>query len=592
VDESSKRESKWNRRGLGIAILTLVTWTVFLPSLGLPLLGSWNPDFWQLEQPRLALTFANLGYWLTHAASYGYLPVTTLTFMADGWCWHFSAWGMHLQSLLWHWLAVIGLYLVLRRLGTGAVPALLGALFWAIHPQRAEAVSWLVQRTEVVGGALYFWSILFYLKGPQWRLQSALLFLLGAAANPVGIFIPLALMAYEFYRLRRWDLPFFLRRVWLYLVIMAAFVPALWSRCRPEDALPWGRRLAVAAYNALFYLGKTLLPSDLNPFYASVLWDRATWAVMILGCGILLLLAVTLWRRQRSALIYQLLPAYFAYGVLVLPVCGLLPLEFVERADHNSYLPSVVVLLAVIGYLKTIWTGGTVWGGRMETILAEYYRRRRVFLLLLGIALLGMMGFYTLRYQKTWSNVYRIYAVSCRQNPAPPLALATWGGFELDLGNDRESVVIARKLHASPYRDRNAADRAFCDNLSDYLTGTALYREGKKTAALQYLEACRPYLRETHDLAPGKYPLLLANLADCYYTGGLEYRAAVVYDELIPLFKPDSFENHFFRGLRAICRQDLPGAADHFRAALKLDPANVFAQKALANVEAALKRRD
>ena len=83
-----------------MAILTLVTLSVFTPSLSLPLLGSWGPDAWQLDQAKLTFTFANLGYWLTHAAQYGYLPVTTFTYMLDGCCWHFAPWGMHLQSIL------------------------------------------------------------------------------------------------------------------------------------------------------------------------------------------------------------------------------------------------------------------------------------------------------------------------------------------------------------------------------------------------------------------------------------------------------------------------------------------------------------
>ena len=83
--------------------------------------------------------------------------------------------------------------------------------------------------------------------------------------------------------------------------------------------------------------------------------------------------------------------------------------------------------------------------------------------------------------------------------------------------------------------------------------------------------------------------MLLANLADCYYTGGLPDRAAKVYDELINCFEEGSFEHNFFFGLSQLCRKDFAAAAISFRAAVALNPANDAAKKALTKVEAILK---
>ena len=89
-------------------------------------------------------------------------PLTCLTHLLDHWLWPESAALMHLQSLLWFALVLIGVAHLYRRLLTPSWVAGLALLLYAVDDARGPAVAWVANRNALVSMALATWALVFH----------------------------------------------------------------------------------------------------------------------------------------------------------------------------------------------------------------------------------------------------------------------------------------------------------------------------------------------------------------------------------------------------------------------------------------------
>lgn len=65
----------------------------------------------------------------------------------------------HMGNVLWHGLAVCGLFALARRLGIGTIFAFIAAAAFAVHPAQTESVAWIKERDGLMCGAFLFWAL-------------------------------------------------------------------------------------------------------------------------------------------------------------------------------------------------------------------------------------------------------------------------------------------------------------------------------------------------------------------------------------------------------------------------------------------------
>ena len=153
------------------------------------------------------------------------------------------AWLGHVNNLLLHALATVGLLALLTALGLAWWPAWIAAALFGVHPVHTESVAWISGRSDVAATALAFWSLA--LACDPRRRESALALtaagLLGVAALLckesavllIGLSAPLA-SARGVSRRRAWGLPVaavmtvlllltvLLLRTWLFKYVVGA----------------------------------------------------------------------------------------------------------------------------------------------------------------------------------------------------------------------------------------------------------------------------------------------------------------------------------------------------------------------------------
>lgn len=323
-----------------------------------------NPHFRGLGWEQLRWMFTTsmfMGHWI---------PVTWFTLGLDYVLWGLHPFGYHLVNLLFHAANAGVAYVVACRLlsaamrGVEEIPLRLGAgvaaLFFALHPLRAESVAWVTERRDVVSGLFFLLAILAYLKAVEgerararrWLAASVGFYLLALASKAIVMTLPLILILLDLYPLRRitgrwrdWLAPD-ARRLWRekipYLIpaVIVAAIALYANRVATSptgvDKLPASSHVTVALWSVWFYVWKTFVPSGLSPTYemparVSLLAPQFLAAVVAVG-----LLTGGFWLLRRRC--PGGLAVWVGYLVILLPVSGLFHNLGQLAADRHSYL--------------------------------------------------------------------------------------------------------------------------------------------------------------------------------------------------------------------------------------------------------------
>ena len=339
--------------------LTILTWIVFGQTLGHPFV-QYDDQEYVYENPDITAGFTIHGLLRAFSSPQirNWHPLTTISHMLDCQLFGLNPTGHHFTSVLFHTVAALLLFTVLRAM-TGALwrSAIVAAVF-AIHPLRAESVAWVAERKDVLSAVFFMLTLgayVHYARQPSIRryLLIVLFFALGLMAKPMLVTLPLLLFLLDYWPLARnqkaglgWrksiaeKIPLF----FLSLVAAVATLIAQRTTVNYSEELPLAWRIGNAVLSYVAYIGQMIWPARLAVFYPHVADRLSPWqvalAVVLLG-GITAL--VFLWRRQRP----YLLVGWLWYLVALFPVIGFIQVGLQGRADRYSYLPQIGLYIAL-----------------------------------------------------------------------------------------------------------------------------------------------------------------------------------------------------------------------------------------------------
>jgi protein O-mannosyl-transferase len=480
-----------------------------------------NPHYRGLgpHQLRWMLTSAWSGHWT---------PLTWLTLSLDWVIWGRDPFGYHLTSVLLHAATAVVLFLAAERLLGHAMPemppatlragAAVAALFFALHPLRAESVVWASERRDVVSGLLYLLTVLAYLRAcaatgtahARWLALSVATYGLAMMAKAIVMSLPVVLLVLDVYPLRRlptrWRAalaPPFRAELWEKIPFVAvALAGAVVAAAVVVDVkstvdYPLWVRPGVFGYNLAFYLGKILVPVGLSPLYEmpvrwSIVDPRLLVGVLVPTTLTVVLVGVR--RRWPAGL-----AAWTAYAVTLAPVTGLAVAAGPQlAADRYTYLACLGPALLV--------GAATCRLGHSSSIAAPVRRAAAVSaaIALAGLAVLAWQQSEVWRDDVTlWEHAVAVDPTCARcqnnlgtahQDRAPQAAVAPFRRaialrpdlehFQANLG--LVLLTLQRPTEALPYLKR-AADALPEDLVLQARLGAALARSGDVEAAQQRL---------------------------------------------------------------------------------------------------------
>ncbi len=293
--------------------------------------------------------------------------------------------GYHLFNTATHLAAVLVLWGILRRtfsnpvlgpyLGRSAPFLAFGiTMIWAVHPLQTEAVTYVIQRTELLMGLFYLLTLYCAVRAWQgahprfWSVAAVASCLLGMGSKEAMVSAPLMVLLYDAILVSR-SLREALRRhaglyvglaaTWGLLAGLVASNPHS-ETCGPHLGLHWLDYLRTQADILVWYLRLCFWPHPLVISYQD--WPIATSFTAILPQGLLIvaLLGVTawgLWRRQPAAL----LGAWFF--MILAPTSSFVPIVTEPAAERRMYLPlAAVVIVAVLVCHALLKFAARRWG--------------------------------------------------------------------------------------------------------------------------------------------------------------------------------------------------------------------------------------
>lgn len=233
-----------------------------------------------------------------------------------------------------------------RRLLTAAA----AALIYGVHPLRVEVVAWISALPYALALLLSLLALLAWLRttsqaSAAWWCAALVLFLASLAARPVALGLPLVLVILDA-RLFAQPASAIVRRVWPFVLMaaMAAMVESV-ARAPGVNDAPLAYRVQLALQAPLVYVAHTFAPFQLTPLDLLPASPVANSTLTLVSTLVLAAAIAIAWRwRRRSPWIAA---AVIAYLALLAPAAGIISSGLQATADRYTYLPGVVLAVAV-----------------------------------------------------------------------------------------------------------------------------------------------------------------------------------------------------------------------------------------------------
>ena len=468
-------------------LLFLGTVALYYPTLHNGFVNYDDPAYvtsnWHVQQ---GLTSRSVAWAFTATAEANWHPLTWISHMQDVRWFGMRPAGHHAQSVFWHALNVVLLFLLLAK-ATGFVgrSALVAGLF-AVHPLNVESVAWIAERKTVLctfflllALAAYGW----YAKKPRVGryLLVALFFALALMAKPMAITLPFMLLLVDFWPLRRFPRTslskLVLEKIPLLALSAASAAITLYAQRAGGavgliEALPLAMRVKNAIYSYLIYVEKTVWPSRLAVFYPHPEGSLALWRVIV-AAAVLAAITALFWHfRERR---YLLAGWLWFLGTLI-PVIGIVQVGRQAWADRYAYFPVWGLLVIAVWLLAEA-------AARIKLSLAAQVAIASAVLLGYSVAAHIQMGY--------WRDSYSLFTHAIQATDANPVAEGNLGSALIDM--QRPELAVPHLERAIQLMPTLAA--------AHYNLGILLQRQNELNRALQEYQLALQYASDEHEAA-------------------------------------------------------------------------------------------
>lgn len=426
-------------------LLIVATLLLYLPVVHHEFFHRWDDNVYITENVhvRSGLSLSGLSWAFTTLQPFYWQPLTWISHMVDCQLFGLNSGAHHYVNVLLHAANALLLFLLLYRATGAAWRSFLVAALFALHPMNVETVAWAAERKSLLNAlftlvtlAAYGW----YVRRPGWKRYTAVIaaFLLALMSKPMAVTIPLILLFVDYWPLKRYeDVP--IARRWggllfekLPLVLISAGISTLTfagesasDTVASFSVLPMSTRLENAVISYATYVGSTLWPAKLSPFYPH--------PFLTLGPSLPMgeVAASTLILAGITALIYLYHARFALMGWLfflttLVPMIGIVQTGRFSRQDHFTYIPCIGL------FILMAWGLGDA---------IEALPMKRMVACVTSLCLLTGYAAVTVRYLPYWQNDVELFgrARTVAGQPHPWLELL-YGNALFDAGRMDEAL--------------------------------------------------------------------------------------------------------------------------------------------------------
>lgn len=286
-----------------------------------------------------------------------YRPLAMTSYWLDYHLWGYNPTGYHFTSILIHALTGIVIYLLLLKLFSDPLLAILSALFFIIHPIQTEAVAYIAVRQDPLAAFFLFLTLLLYIYYRRTeRLSfyrfSFLCYFLALLSKEISAVFPLVFLLYEycFAALNKRNF----KKILPFLLAAGTFVLLKFTVFSFETEKLRGNTLGIwHRINGFWqsiaqYLGLLILPINQHMEYGMKKFYFLSAGVITGVILTVLLLYIAFRAKKKHPVIFFSILWFF---INLLPFTGIYPINS-YMAERWLYVPSLGFFIAM-AYLLT-----------------------------------------------------------------------------------------------------------------------------------------------------------------------------------------------------------------------------------------------
>ena len=541
------------------AVLAGITWLVFGQTVAHQFVTYDDPQYvYENAKVAAGLSPESVLWAFTHTVGGNWHPLTVISHMLDCQLYGLNPAGHHFTNVLLHAIAVILLFLVLRRMTSTLWQSAFVAALFAIHPLHVESVAWISERKDLLSAVFFMLTLGAYIRYVH-KLSFAsyilllLVFAFGLMSKPMLVTVPFVLLLLDYWPLKRFapEAPvkrgqqrrvedresirrILLEKIPLLLFSFGSCAATLFAQRHfidPIGHLSLMNRFSNAAVATVIYLRQLVWPFGLSVFYLHPRHSLSVLQVLMAALFLIAVSAAAFMCRRRHP---YFLTGWFWFLGMVVPVSGIIQVGEQAHADRYMYLPQIGLYIIVTWFSESNLRRAVVFGTAMAS----------------SIALLMFPAWKQTSYWRDGRTLWTHALAVDPQNDTAHISLC-----DLDLRENRLDDAVFHARTALEIRPDSADAHS--------RLGVALSASGQnEEASIHFQKAL-----ETHQIRPRVHYNIATLLLN---SGHLDEAIAEFKKEL--QIQPEFVEAHNNLGIALTSKGELDGALAHFQKALELDP--------------------
>lgn len=467
-----------------------------------------------------------------------YTPFSTASFWLEQNLFGFNSAISHFISLLLHLGCATLIYFLAISLTGSSLAGWLISMLWAVHPLQVDTVAWVLERRNLLYAFPLFASLTLYSAYSEtgksaYRHLALLFMIISGLAKTLAFFIPFAWLIIDYIKGRQFNsqlikekLPALFFSI-IFIVIMFAGALGGISK-RPSGTLDWN----LATYGISFYVGKTILPTNLSPvFEANFASENAISYGPLLFMMVLIIFVMA---GRCNKLVAAGLIFYLCH---ILPLSGLIRVgQRFFASSHFMYVPLFGLLLAIAA-----WVGHALRKTAFKKLLPA--------LACLAIFVFALLSF---THCSIWQNTETLYEHVLRVDPDCGFARNNLAAFYHEMKDNGRAMghyaeLVRRYPQNFPYRQSFA--------------GILMAETNYTAAAEQFQELINRFPERSEGFS---------GLASAFYMLGRYEQSLAASDQAIALNKGSGML-HYNRGLTRLAVGDQVGAEEDYSSVITIN---------------------
>lgn len=581
-----------------ICLILVISFAVYSNSLKNDFVN-FDDSWLVLENKKIrTIDFDSIYKMFSEPTASDYLPLKELSYAVDYYFWKFNPFGYHLTNVVLFIINCLLVYLLVFKLFKNKLFALFSCLLFALHPIHAEAVNWISSRKDLLSGAFFFLSLLFYIIStfPKTVVNnvstfqktvgndvtvipkilsdtevehyaakslcyflSMISFIFALFSKPSVIILPLLLPLFEYCFLaekKPLKAEKIILRIMPFFIIAIVSIAITLSVASEKEVVKtyWGGSpytTFIAMLGIFFdYIKLLFFPINLNVRY-DVPFPASFSDIRVIAGAILFIafIVISFKSRKHNKLILFCLMWFL---ITLIPVSNLIPIAIL-KADRYIYLSS---------FAFALWLGSVIIA-ESSSLRGEGRVRGMIFFLIISLCFFVL----TINRNTIWKNSLILWEDTVKKSPNDDLVYNSLGTVYMNrLKRDykKAEFYFKKAIQINP------------DNFQPHLNLSAVYVDREEyDKALTELETSLA-------LNPNDFRTYV-NLGNLCKKKGLADKAIEYYRNAMSIDKK-SADPHYNLAMLYNDTNMVDNAIEEYRKAISLDPTMARAYNNIGNI--------